>query len=57
MIGLNGGGGGGFRAENCEERGGGDVPFGRALGATSFGSGAAVVVVVVVHDVLFYYEK
>jgi hypothetical protein len=51
MIGLNGGGGGGFRAENCEERGGGDVPFGRALGATSFGSGAAVVVVVV-HDVL-----
>ncbi len=37
MVGLNSGGRGIFRAEDCEEGGGGDGPVGVAEGADKFG--------------------
>ena len=43
VEGLDGGGGGVFGAEDCEEGGAGDGPVGGALGAASFRGGGVVV--------------
>ncbi len=56
MIGLNGGRGGDFRTKDCEEGGGGDVPFGGALGATSFCGGGADVVVAAHYEEASFFQ-